>query len=225
MRYTLLQANGKAQYVVGITDSGYLKGISRSQLEESVNVLQEIAHDIGADISKREDYPVRNGHIGLVTIKNTHAAKDHILVGTAGHVDHGKSTLVGTIVSGTPDDGSGKTRLYLDVKPHEIERGLSADLSYVVYGFNEHVIRLKNPLSKKERAGVVQKSRKLVSFVDTVGHEPWLRTTIRGIVGPKLDYGLLVVSADDGVTNVTREHLGILLAMELPTIVAVTKMS
>jgi elongation factor 1-alpha len=223
MRYTLLQANGKAQYVVGITDSGYLKGISRSQLEESVNVLQEIAHDIGADISKREDYPVRNGHIGLVTIKNTHADKEHILVGTAGHVDHGKSTLVGTIVSGTPDDGSGKTRLYLDVKPHEIERGLSADLSYVVYGFNDDVIRLKNPLSKKERAGVVQKSRKLVSFVDTVGHEPWLRTTIRGIVGPKLDYGLLVVSADDGVTNVTREHLGILLAMELPTIVAVTK--
>ena len=152
-----------------------------------------------------------------------HSEKDHILVGTAGHVDHGKSTLVGTIVSGTPDDGSGKTRLYLDVKPHEIERGLSADLSYVVYGFNERVIRLKNPLSKRERAGVVQNSAKLVSFVDTVGHEPWLRTTIRGIVGPKLDYGLLVVAADDGVTHVTKEHLGILLAMELPTIVALTK--
>jgi len=56
-----------------------------------------------------------------------------------------------------------------------------------------------------------------------VGHEPWLRTTIRGIVGPKLDYGLLVVAADDGVTHVTKEHLGILLAMELPTIVALTK--
>ena len=223
MKYKLLQADGKAQYIVGITDSGYLKGISRPRLDESVDVLQVIARDIGANVSNREDYPVHGGHIGLVTIKNTHVDKDHILVGTAGHVDHGKSTLVGTIVSGTPDDGAGKTRLYLDVKPHEIERGLSADLSYVVYGFNERVIRLKNPLSKKERAGVVQKSRKLVSFVDTVGHEPWLRTTIRGIVGPKLDYGLLVVSADDGVTHVTREHLGILLAMELPTIVAITK--
>jgi len=62
-----------------------------------------------------------------------------------------------------------------------------------------------------------------VSFVDTVGHEPWLRTTIRGLVGQKLDYGLLVVAADDGPTKTTREHLGILLATELPTVVAVTK--
>jgi elongation factor 1-alpha len=223
MKYKLLQADGKTQYIVGITDSGYLKGISRPQLDESVHVLHAIARDVGAHVCGVEEYAVKGGHIGLLTIKNMHSEKDHILVGTAGHVDHGKSTLVGTIVSGTPDDGSGKTRLYLDVKPHEIERGLSADLSYVVYGFNERVIRLKNPLSKRERAGVVQNSAKLVSFVDTVGHEPWLRTTIRGIVGPKLDYGLLVVAADDGVTHVTKEHLGILLAMELPTIVALTK--
>ena len=64
---------------------------------------------------------------------------------------------------------------------------------------------------------------RLVSFVDTVGHEPWLRTTIRGLVGQKLDYGLLVVAADDGPTKTTREHLGILLATELPTVVAITK--
>jgi len=62
-----------------------------------------------------------------------------------------------------------------------------------------------------------------VSFVDTVGHEPWLRTTIRGLVGQKLDYGLLTVAADDGPTETTREHLGILLATDLPTIVAITK--
>ena len=223
MKYKLLQANGRAQYVVGITDSGTLKGISEQKLTESAFVLHTIAEDIGAYISGREEFTVDGRYIGIVTIKDKHFTKDHILVGTAGHVDHGKSTLVGTIVSGTPDDGSGKTRLYLDVKPHEIERGLSADISYVVYGFNEGVIRLKNPLSKKERARLVQRSEKLVSFVDTVGHEPWLRTTIRGIVGPKLDYGLLVVAADDGVTHVTKEHLGILLAMELPTVIAITK--
>jgi len=56
-----------------------------------------------------------------------------------------------------------------------------------------------------------------------VGHEPWLRTTIRGLVGQKLDYGLLAVAADDGPTKTTREHLGILLATELPTLVAITK--
>ncbi|MDX1746630.1 MAG: GTP-binding protein, partial [Halobacteriales archaeon] len=118
----------------------------------------------------------------------------------------------------------GGTRAFLDVQPHEVERGLSADLSYGVYGFTtEGPVRLDNPNRKQERARVVETADRLVSFVDTVGHEPWLRTTIRGLVGQKLDYGLLTVAADDGPTRTTREHLGILLATELPTIVAITK--
>jgi elongation factor 1-alpha len=149
---------------------------------------------------------------------------DHIVVGTAGHVDHGKSTLVGSLVTGTADDGQGQTRGFLDVQPHEVERGLSADLSYAVYGFtNTETVHMDNPHRKSDRARVVEESDRLVSFVDTVGHEPWLRTTIRGLVGQRLDYGLLVVAADDGPTKTTREHLGILLAMELPTVVAITK--
>jgi elongation factor 1-alpha len=82
---------------------------------------------------------------------------------------------------------------------------------------------MDNPHRKDDRARIVREADRLVSFVDTVGHEPWLRTTIRGLVGQRLDYGLVVVAADDGPTRTTREHLGILLAMELPTIVALTK--
>jgi len=96
-----------------------------------------------------------------------------------------------------------------------------------VYGFDDdgdEPIRMDNPHRKSDRAQIVEEADRLVSFVDTVGHEPWLRTTIRGLVGQKLDYGLLVVAADDGPTKTTREHLGILLATELlPTIVAITK--
>ncbi len=167
------------------------------------------------------------GLVGVATVKEgavLDADDDHIVVGTAGHVDHGKSTLVGSLVTGDPDDGQGGTRGFLDVQPHEMERGLSADLSYGVYGFTDGApVRMDNPHRKADRARVVEEADRLVSFVDTVGHEPWLRTTIRGIVGQKLDYGLLVVAADDGPTKTTREHLGILLATELPTIVAITK--
>ncbi|MCX8172315.1 MAG: GTP-binding protein, partial [Archaeoglobaceae archaeon] len=148
----------------------------------------------------------------------------HILIGTAGHVDHGKSTLVGCMVTGIPDDGDGATRIFLDVLKHEIERGLSAELSFAVMGFKDgKILRLKNPMSKEEKARIVERADKLVSFVDTVGHEPWLRTTIRGLLGQKIDYGLLVIAANDGVMRTTKEHLGILLAMELPVIVAITK--
>ncbi len=72
----------------------------------------------------------------------------------------------------------------------------------------EKTKRIKNPLNKREKAVLVEKCDKLVSFVDTVGHEPWLRTTIRGIVGQKLSHGLLVVAAEQGPTHITREHLG-----------------
>ena len=134
---------------------------------------------------------------------------EHIVVGTAGHVDHGKSTLVGSLVTGQPDDGEGGTRSYLDVQPHEIERGLSADLSYGVYGFVDgEPARVDDPTRKGDRAAVVADADRLVSFVDTVGHEPWLRTTIRGLVGQKLDYGLLTVAADDGPTETPNRPTG-----------------
>lgn len=224
MKHRLMAGNGTAVYVIGVTDSGNMKGITREEFDETVYILNNIAMEIDAKVTNVEEYGVNGGLVGLVSIENDSRDSEHILIGTAGHVDHGKSTLVGALVTGTRDDGAGKTRIYLDILPHEISRGLSADLSYSVYGIKgKDIIHLKNPLNKRESANIVAESDKIISFVDTVGHEPWLRTTIRGIVGQKLDYGLLVVAANDGVTHITREHLGILLAMDLPAIIAITK--
>jgi elongation factor 1-alpha len=224
MKHRVIAGNGQAIYVIGVTDAGAMRGITREEFDETVFVLGTIAKEIDAKVTSTEEYSINGGLVGLVSVESNPRSTEHILIGTAGHVDHGKSTLVGALVTGAADDGAGKTRIYLDVLPHEISRGLSADLSYAVYGIKgDDVIHLKNPLNKRESAGVVAEADKIISFVDTVGHEPWLRTTIRGIVGQKLDYGLLVVAADDGVTHITREHLGILLAMELPVIIAITK--
>jgi elongation factor 1-alpha len=231
LRHRVLSGDGEATYVVGVTDDGGIAGISPEAFSESMDVLSLLAEEAEVHIadvqtwSAAED-PDEGGLVGLATIREGTVIRDdeHIVVGTAGHVDHGKSTLVGSLVTGQADDGEGGTRGYLDIQPHEIERGLSADLSYGVYGFDEEgVVRMENPHRKGDRARVVEEAERLVSFVDTVGHEPWLRTTIRGLVGQKLDYGLLTVAADDGPTRTSREHLGILLATELPTIVAITK--
>jgi len=227
LRHRVLSGDGEATYVVGVTDDGGIAGVEPSAFSESMDVLSLLAEEAGARIDDVETWGVEGGIVGVATLREggvLDVEDDHIVVGTAGHVDHGKSTLVGSLVTGTADDGQGGTRGFLDVRPHEIERGLSADLSYGVYGFDaEGAVRMDNPHRKSDRARVVEEADRLVSFVDTVGHEPWLRTTIRGLVGQKLDYGLLVVAADDGPTKTTREHLGILLATELPTIVAITK--
>jgi elongation factor 1-alpha len=232
LRHRILSGDGEATYVIGVTDDGGFAGIEPEVFSESMDVLSLLAEEAGAHIDDVETWGVgdsaaENGLVGVATLKEgsvLEADDDHIVVGTAGHVDHGKSTLVGSLVTGSSDDGQGGTRSFLDVRPHEMERGLSADLSYGVYGFDDDgPVRMNNPHRKSDRARIVEEADRLVSFVDTVGHEPWLRTTIRGLVGQKLDYGLLVVAADDGPTKTTREHLGILLATELPTTVAITK--
>ncbi|WP_135821139.1 GTPBP1 family GTP-binding protein [Halostella litorea] len=227
LRHRVLSGDGEATYVVGVTDDGGLAGIAPDDFSESMDVLSLLAEEAGSHIEDVQTWGVGDGIVGVATVREgamLDTDDEHIVVGTAGHVDHGKSTLVGSLVTGQPDDGQGGTRGYLDVQPHEVERGLSADLSYGVYGFDgDGPVRMDNPHRKSDRARVVEESDSLVSFVDTVGHEPWLRTTIRGLVGQKLDYGLLTVAADDGPTKTTREHLGVLLATELPTMVAITK--
>ncbi len=253
LRHRLLSGDGEATYVIGVDDDGGIAGISPAAFSESMDVLSLLAEESAAHIEDVETWGIdetgsvasepdsastdtgaqsgegndSGGLVGIATLRDgpmLETDDEHVVVGTAGHVDHGKSTLVGTLVTGDRDDGQGGTRSFLDVQPHEVERGLSADLSYAVYGFDEEgPVRMDNPDRKTDRASVVQEADRLVSFVDTVGHEPWLHTTIRGLVGQKLDYGLLAVAANDGPTETTREHLGILLATELPTLVAITK--
>ncbi len=217
LRHRVLSGDGEATYVVGVTDDGGIAGIEPEAFSESMDILSLLAEEAGAHIEEVQTWGVdedgtadsdsdgsAQGLVGVATVTEGTVMDDdeHIVVGTAGHVDHGKSTLVGSLVTGQADDGEGGTRGFLDVQPHEIERGLSADLSYGVYGFDESgPVRMDNPHRKSDRARVVEEADRLVSFVDTVGHEPWLRTTIRGLVGQKLDYGLLTVAADDGPTT------------------------
>jgi elongation factor 1-alpha len=225
MRYRLEIGDGKAVYIIGVDDRGRSKGLSEIEFEETLSVLKAIAAENNAEIAKVEKFAENGKTVGRILILRRYETglKQHVVIATAGHVSHGKSTIIGTLMTGRPDK-SGKHWLYLNVLPHEIKRGLSADLHYALYGFKAgKILNLKNPLDKKERAKIVEQADKVISFVDTVGHEPWLRTTIRGLVGQNLDYGLLVVAADDGVTHITKEHLGLLLAVNLPVMICITK--
>jgi elongation factor 1-alpha len=224
MKFRLETGQGKAVYIIGVDDSGKSKGLTEVEFEETVAIIRSIATENNAEITKIEKFGENGNTVGKILISRKYetGVKQHVMIATAGHVHHGKSTLIATLMTGKPDDG--KHWLYLNVLPHEIERGLSADLHYALLGFGHGLpINFKNPLDKKERARVMEKADKIISFVDTVGHDLWLRTTIRGLIGQNIDYGLLVVAADDGVTHITREHLGLLLAINLPIIVCATK--
>ena len=67
------------------------------------------------------------------------------------------------------------------------------------------------------------KAKKVVNLIDLCGHEKYLKTTIVGMVGMVPEYTLIVVGANSGLTKMTKEHLGISLALEIPFFIVITK--
>jgi selenocysteine-specific elongation factor len=105
-----------------------------------------------------------------------------MIIGTAGHIDHGKTTLVRAL-----------TGVDTDRLPEEKRRGISIELGYAFLDAPE----------VEERIG----------FIDVPGHERLVHTMLAGATG--IDYGLLLVAADDGVMPQTREHLAVLSLLGL----------
>ena len=62
-----------------------------------------------------------------------------------------------------------------------------------------------------------------MTFLDLCGHEKYLKTTMFGLVGLMPDYAMIIVGANMGVSRMTREHLGISLALGVPIFFVVTK--
>ena len=70
---------------------------------------------------------------------------------------------------------------------------------------------------------IATNSKKLVTFLDLCGHEKYLKTTMFGLVGLMPDYSMIIVGANMGIQRMTKEHLGISLALKVPIFVVVTK--
>ena len=102
-----------------------------------------------------------------------------VIVGTAGHIDHGKSALVHALTGIDPD------RL-----EEEKRRGITIDIGFAN-------LDLSRPSGEPLRIGLV----------DVPGHERFVRNMLAGIGG--IDLVLLVIAADESVKPQTREHFDI----------------
>ena len=63
----------------------------------------------------------------------------------------------------------------------------------------------------------------MVTFTDLAGHEKYLKTTVFGLTGHSPAFVMLMIGANAGVIGMTKEHLGLALALQKPVFVVVTK--
>lgn len=62
-----------------------------------------------------------------------------------------------------------------------------------------------------------------MSFLDLAGHEKYLKTTMFGLTGYLPNYVMLMVGANAGLVGMTKEHLSLSFALNIPAVVVVTK--
>ncbi len=102
-----------------------------------------------------------------------------VIIGTAGHIDHGKTALVKAL-----------TGIDADRLEEEKRRGITIDIGFAN-------LDLPGPDGDVLRFG----------FVDVPGHERFVRNMLAGVGG--IDLVLLVIAADESIKPQTREHFDI----------------
>jgi elongation factor Tu len=123
--------------------------------------------------------------------------KDHVNVGTIGHVDHGKTTLTAAITEVLSKKGLADYTPFdaIDKAPEERERGITIATAHVEY----------------------QSETRHYAHVDCPGHADYVKNMITGAA--QMDGAVLVVSAADGPMPQTREHILLARQVGVPYII------
>jgi elongation factor Tu len=123
--------------------------------------------------------------------------KPHANIGTIGHVDHGKTTLVAAMTKVLSLDGLAEFMAYdqIDNAPEEKARGLTISISHIEY----------------------ETENRHYAHVDCPGHADFVKNMITGAA--QMDGAILVVAADDGPMPQTREHILLARQVEVPSMV------
>ncbi len=233
------EGHGETIFDLGVEDGGESMSLTLDQWNSALQRLREAATTLAAhcrilltyNVGGPEETRTANDRIkgacGKVLIRQpaqTLEEMAEIRMAVVGNVDAGKSTMLGVLVKGGLDDGRGKARVNLFRHKHEIESGRTSSVGLEIMGFDGHGEIVSSSQGRKlswEEVG--KRSAKVISFSDLAGHERYLRTTVFGMLSSNPNYCLLMVAANNGLIGMSKEHLGIALALNVPVMVIITK--
>ncbi|MDH4213554.1 MAG: GTP-binding protein [Candidatus Thorarchaeota archaeon] len=246
IKYMTCENPFEGRFLIGIDDIAgeewEVLGISAPALKIAEGVLAELCEEASVEIVEEEQVETPKGLVGIYLLKKlaTPEIKETCSVNVAGRVNSGKSSLIGALVTGKPDDGKGSARSFLLTHPQEITRGQTADIHLSFLGFDEegNAIHPSNPLNKEESARILDQSKRIVTFFDAPGHREYSKTMIRSILGADAQYGLVLVPGPEEASlikqeesntgiprldEITREHLILMSSQQAPFFVVVSK--
>jgi len=124
-------------------------------------------------------------------------SKEHVNIGTIGHVDHGKTTLTAAISSVLSSAGLADKQDFdtIDSAPEEKERGITINTAHIEY----------------------QTETRHYAHVDCPGHADYVKNMVTGAA--QMDGAILVVAATDGPMPQTKEHILLARQVGVPRLV------
>lgn len=226
LRQQIGEGRGEVILEIGGSENGQDNGMSEDELLAAVATLQSLATTLECSCVKLRERKDTGGTLVQYLIRRVLDESDflEIRVAVVGNVDAGKSTLLGVLTHGELDNGRGHARQRLFRHKHEMESGRTSSVGNDILGFDE----TGNVVNKPEHGSldwvkICEKSSKVITFIDLAGHERYLKTTVFGMTGHVPDFGMLMIGANAGIVGMTKEHLGLALALSVPVFVVVTK--
>jgi len=234
------EGHGETLFDLGLEDNGESMGLAKEQWDRALARITEAAHSLKADVRVLLTYNVGGAEEaqtqnpkdpschGKLLIRQSPATAEEVIetrIAVVGNVDAGKSTMLGVLVKGSLDDGRGKARVNLFRHKHEVESGRTSSVGMEIMGFDTRgeIVASTVPGRKLTWGEIGTRSAKVISFTDLAGHEKYLRTTVFGLLSSAPNYCLLMVAANNGLIGMSKEHLGIALALNVPVMVVITK--
>lgn len=210
-------------------------GIQRTQSDDCNGLYK--ATESSATISPHSEQAVES--------RKSNSSTPQLRITLTGATTSGKSTLLGTLSTGTLDNGRGKSRLSLLKHRHEMVSGVTSSIAQELVGYRESMIlnfsqgNVESWLDIHDRAT----DGRVVFLSDSGGHPRYRHTVLRGLFSWAPHWSILCVAAnsedsgpesqaaysdtfDPASTDVDldKTYMSLNLKLEIPLIVVITKL-